>query len=76
MLCIPWIHIRVPVKEEVWARMREADPSDRPAKLVKLRLGGPQFSGSVETPWIPSWAATLVRSAKNGDASDRLRLKT
>src|ERR1035437_3190595 len=76
MVCIPWIHIRVPVREEVWARMREADPSDKPAKSVKLRLGGPQFSGSVETPWIPSREATLVRLAKYGDASARLRLKT
>src|ERR1039458_3875059 len=60
----------------VWLRLRVAAASESPLiPLVNERLGGPQFSGEVEAPVMPSSPSTLVFSEKNGVARLRDRLK-
>src|ERR1039457_759979 len=65
----------VSVKLVVWLRVDEELPSERPPKLVKDRVGGPQAAGVWSGPTIPSSCATFVLPAKYGVARLMLRLK-
>ena len=50
-------------------------PSVRSPRFVKVRFGGPKFSGIVDGPSIPSNRAVSSLPAKKGIVSLRSRLK-